>query len=191
MKNLKTIITCILITSLLFPSCSGDDNKVFVPTASDISVTIDENPDLGTIIGIVTTNMTGNLIYTITSQSISDAFSVNDNGEVSITDRSKFDFETNPQITAFIGITNGTEEATSEVLVSLNNIDDIASFLTSSKSAYEAASTNDWILITKDEYNLLASNLNDVSRVGTTQEQYDVEPTIFLNSVKTFANNNG
>jgi len=192
MKKLRILTIYLLIVSFTFSSCSSDDNVSFTPMASDLTVTTDENPDSGTILGTITTNLTGNLSYTISSQPVNNALSINGTtGEVSVGDRSKFDFETNPQVTASVTVTNGTLEAISEVSVSLNNIDDIASFLTTSKNAYEAANTNDWVLITKDEYNLLASNLNDVSRVGTTEEQYDVEPTIFLNSVKTFANNNG
>jgi len=192
MKSLRSITTCIIITSLLFSSCSNDDNESFTPTASDITVAIDENPDSGTILGTITTNLTENLNYTFVSQSVNNALSINSTtGEVSIGDGSKFDFETNPSLTASVTVTNGTDEAISKVSVSLNNVDDIASFLTTSKNVYEVANAKDWVLITKDEYNLLASNLNEVSRVGTTDGQYQVEPTIFLNSVKTFANNNG
>ncbi|MDJ0646877.1 MAG: hypothetical protein QNJ57_12920 [Flavobacteriaceae bacterium] len=68
---------------------------------------------------------------------------------------------------------------------------EIESTLTTSKAAYQNASNGDWIQITELEYNLLATELNNVSRVGTTEEQYDFEPSTFRQSDQTLANNNG
>jgi len=51
--------------------------------------------------------------------------------------------------------------------------DKIELTLTSSKATYQNASTSDWIPITDVEYNLLANVLNSVSKIGTTDTQYN------------------
>ena len=67
----------------------------------------------------------------------------------------------------------------------------IESVLSTSKVAYQNANSGDWIKITQSEYDLLAASLNNVSRVGTTEEQYNFEPRRFRQSDQTLANNNG
>jgi hypothetical protein len=89
-----------------------------------------------------------------------------------VNDKFVYDFETNPTLAATISVTNSSDSATSMVNVTLNNVDDIASFLTASKTAYNSASTGEWIEITSDEYTALQTTLNNVSKVGTTESQY-------------------
>lgn len=51
--------------------------------------------------------------------------------------------------------------------------DKIELTLTTSKTAYQNAVSGDWIQITETEYNLLATVLNSVSKIGTTDTQYN------------------
>ena len=171
MKNLfKFALITILIT--LCTSCSKDE-ETFIPSASDINSTIDENPSTGTTIGTVATNLTGTLNYNIVSESITNAFSVNSSGVITVKDALAFDYEATTSLTATVSVTNSSETATSKVSVSLNDVDDIMSFLSTSRSAYEAATNNSWIQITSEEYNSLALSLNQVFRSGTTEEEYN------------------
>jgi len=73
--------------------------------------------------------------------------------------------------------------------------DTIELTLTTSKAAYQSANTGDWIQITEIEYNLLAIVLNNVSKIGTTDAQYNDDSTIFAVGSGaqgiTMANDNG
>lgn len=48
----------------------------------------------------------------------------------------------------------------------------IESTLTTSKDAFKNASNGDWIEITEEEYNNLANNLSEITKVGTTDLEY-------------------
>ena len=195
-KTFKNILLISCLVALFFISCSSEDDSVIVtPTASDIQKTIDEHAVNGTPIGTIVTNMTGTLNYSITTQTVPNALSINSNtGEVTVSDYLKIDFETNPALGATVSVTNSTETSTAQVLVTLNDVDDIAAFLTDSKTAYHAASNGDWIKITVDEYVLLANSLNEVTKSGATDDQYNfgvygsVNPTT---TGITMANDNG
>lgn len=164
----------LLIVFFIVNSCSEDDGNNFTPSASDILATIDENPNNGTTIGTVATNLTGTLNYTITSQSATGAFSINaTSGVVTVNNASLFDYETSTMLTAQVEVTNSSETANAMVTVELNNIDDISFYLSTSKAAYDAATNGEWVMITASEYNALASMLNQVSEIGTSDALYD------------------
>ena len=175
----KLKLVMILITVSLM-ACSGDDNEDnFTPSASDIIATIDENPTNGASLGIVAANLTGTLVYSITSQSMAGAFAINSaTGEVTINDFSKFDFEISPSVTATISVTNSDETATSTVLITLNNVDDILSFLNTSRQSYIDAEIGDWIVITENEYNNLDTKLLNVSKSGASDEEINTDTSI-------------
>ncbi len=196
-KSIKIAIAIALLTTLVLSSCSKDDGPA-IPSAivSNITTIINENPQNGTAIGTITTDMAGTLSYSISSQSVVDAFNINSNtGEVFVNDNSKFDFETNPTLGATVSVTNSSETATGLVSVTLNNIDDIAFFLSISQPEYNAAAFGNWIKITAEEYNILATSLNDVTKSGTTDSQYDDDSQVLAASSSTngifFANDNG
>ncbi len=193
MKAFKFSIALALLTTLILTSCSDDDSSSFTPSASDISTTIDENPANGTNIGTVSTNITGTLSYSITSQSVPNSFDINSaTGVVTINDASNFDFETNPMLTANVSVTNSSDTATSMVTVTLNDVDDIASFLSTSRTDYEAAAAGDWVSITASEYNALAMSLNNTSKIGTSDQDYeDASSTSGASDPFTIANDNG
>lgn len=179
---MKTMINkfgiLILFSLLIITSCSEDDSDPFVATASDVTATIDEHSSNGTSLGTVATNLTGNLVYSFTSQSVANALNINSTtGQISIADSSKFDFETNPTIEAMVSVTNSSDTATAIISITLNNIDDILFFLSTSKQDYIDASVGDWILVTENEYNTLANSLNEVTKVATSDEDYDINIT--------------
>lgn len=179
MKTMINKFGILILFSLFFnTSCSEDDSGSFEATASDVTVTIDEHSSNGTVIGTVATNLTGNLVYSFTSQSVANALGINSTtGQISIADTSKFDFETNPMIEAIVNVTNSSDTATSIVTITLNNIDDILYFLSTSKQAYMDADNGNWISVTENEYNTLANSLNEVSKVATSDEDYDIDIT--------------
>ena len=184
----KVFVLCIGL--LLFASCSSDDcGDSFVPSASDITITIDENPTNGFGIGTVTTNITGTITYSITSQTIANALTINSTtGAVTVNDASLFDFETNTALNAVISVTNSTDTATATISVTLNDIDDIAFFLSTSSAGYTAAAAGDWITITEEEYDLLATLLNEVSKAGATDQHYEMSTTLFFSGNATLVN---
>jgi len=56
---------------------------------------------------------------------------------------------------------------------------DVESILTDSQVEYAAAADGDWIEITEAEFNNLASELDDVSKVGSADASYNLTPTTF------------
>lgn len=190
---MKTLIffTKLLLLSFIISSCSKDDNT-FIPSASDINQIIDENPSNGLTIGTIATNLTGTLHYNIISESVPNTFAVNSaTGAVTVNDGLAFDFETSPTLTATVSVTNSSETATSKVTVTLNDTDDIFDFLSTSKSAYAAASIGAWIIITENEYNTLAISLNEVNKVSILDSDYEREDTVYYDSSDyTYCNDN-
>ncbi len=73
--------------------------------------------------------------------------------------------------------------------------DKIELTLTTSKSAYQSATAGSWVKITGPEYNLLQITLDNVTKSGTTDEQYDFNNDILPVGAGadgiTMANNNG
>lgn len=127
MKNLFSIFIIFILTfTILMTACdnSGDEPTPSTITASDFSTSIDENPTNGDIIGTVEASATeGTLTYTLSNQSITGALAMDTNtGELSIADASAFDFETNTSITANYTASNGTEEATGNITITINDI---------------------------------------------------------------------
>lgn len=51
----------------------------------------------------------------------------------------------------------------------------IESTLTTSKDAFKSANNGDWIEITEEEYNNLATNLSEITKVGTTDVEYSTD----------------
>tara|TARA_R110002073_G_scaffold279026_1_gene443003 strand:+ start:267263 stop:268201 length:939 start_codon:yes stop_codon:yes gene_type:complete len=195
MKNpLKFIpYLAVLLTVTLFVSCSSDDD---VPTldVADFNVTVDENQSENTELGTVgATGTDGVFTYSITAQSPAGSIAIDAaTGKITVADASSFDFETNPSITATISVTGNSITTTASAIITLNDIDDLAFLLSDSQAAYAAAADGDWVLITETEYNLLASSLNEVTKVATSDSDYNSsEPTGNGSPNFTVANNNG
>ena len=123
---------------LIFQSCGGgsssddEDQMMETPTvspviaASDLAVSVDENPETGALLGTIPATVnTGSLQYNLTSQSLSGALSVGSStGAVTVADASLFDFETVQSLTANIRISSGSVTKDIVVTVTITDVDE-------------------------------------------------------------------
>ena len=126
-KRLKLINLFAIALSLTATSCNNDDEtNTYEITLQDFTITIDENPTSGQSVGTVQADGDGTLSFNITSQTPAGALSVNTNtGELTIANASLFDFETNPEITANITVSNSGNSETATVTISLTDLNEI------------------------------------------------------------------
>lgn len=153
-------------------SCSSDDGSSNPPSNNTIEASINEYPTTGDLITTVTSNLSGDLNFTITSQSISQALDINSNGELRVLAWQVYDYETNPVITVTVDVSNGTDTENKIVIISINNVDDIAAFLNSSRTAYTNASNGEWVRVLQSEYNDLANYLANVTKSGQSDGMF-------------------
>ncbi|OUS01458.1 hypothetical protein A9Q86_06660 [Flavobacteriales bacterium 33_180_T64] len=176
-------------------ACSNNDDDVENAGISvqDLILNFDENPTINNIVGNIQATSNTPLSFSITSQTPSGALSINPStGELTVANAFAFDFETNPIINAVISISDSNTSTTSNATINLNNLDDIASFLTTSEAAYVAAEDGNWIAVTEAEYNTLALRLNNVSKDATSDSEYNSEIiTTFSSTNFTLASDNG
>lgn len=178
----------------LLMSCSSEDEtNAPSPSNNTIETSINEKPSSGDLVTTITSNLTGDLTFSLTSESISNAFTMDSNsGELRVAAWQVFDYEVNPIITATVNVSNGSEFENKVIAVNINNLDDIWLFLNTSRSSYENAANGQWIAITQSEYNDLANYLYDVNKCGSTDTQYNNSNQIYYDSAYyTYANNNG
>ncbi|MEP3837537.1 MAG: cadherin repeat domain-containing protein [Algibacter sp.] len=195
-KNLKTSSFFILTILLFICSCGSEDDsststKIIV---KNLVTNFDENPSINEVIGTIQATSNYTLSFRITSQTPSGALKINPStGELSVADPTVFDFETNPIISASISIIDQIDTASSTATININNLDDIASFLSTSETNYLAAADGEWVIIEEAEYNALANNLNDITKVATSDDDYNAYESSNLNAPTSFtaANNNG
>ena len=91
---------------------------------NDFAFTINENPTNEMFIGKVSgTTNTGNLTYSLESQSINNALKIDAaTGNLSVLTRTIFDFETNPVITAVVKASNNNIFALSNIKINLKDL---------------------------------------------------------------------
>lgn len=181
MNILKNLTLAFIL--ICFFSCSSDDDTSETNgiNALNLVVNFNENPAPGASVATIQAASTNTLSFSITSQTPSGALSINPStGELKVANASLFDFETNPIIKATISIIDLSDSASVTATINLNDLDDIAHFLSTSEAAYTAAADGDWILISEAEYNALANNLNEVSRAGTTEMEYNTTPDPYV-----------
>lgn len=118
----KLIYPLVLLSGVLFVtgSCSEDETETVEIAAEDFSVTIDENPQDGAVIGTISASVnTGTLSYSLSNQNPGGAMTINSStGELSVLNAGAFDFETNPVVSATVTVSGG--ETSEEVLVTIN-----------------------------------------------------------------------
>lgn len=110
---------------------NGPNFTVLAPitlNVSPLSITINENPINGGLLGtVIATTNRGNLSYSLTSQSVPGAMAINSTtGILTVASVTAFDFEINPSITGVVSVANGSETATANITITLNNVVDIA-----------------------------------------------------------------
>jgi len=192
-SNLSKLLAISLI--LLVFACSKNDDSGGGNSGINVQnlvTTTDENLSNGEIVGTVQAVGDGALSFSITSQIPNGALSINpSSGELTVANASLFDFETNPVISATVSIIDATNTATAMATINLNDLDDIESFLSTSQTDYVAAADGDWVEVTAVEYNALASSLNEVTKVSTSDADYNQGSTTTTGASFTLANNNG
>ncbi|MDH7447305.1 cadherin repeat domain-containing protein [Aquimarina sp. 2201CG14-23] len=194
---------------ILILSCSSNDNSLpidseieeeiiipeeeetFIPTleVSDLQATLDEHPESGYSIGTIsiTANFEGPFTFSILNQSVDNALEIDSiTGEILVKDSSVFNYEINTGISATINVRGGELSKTSNINITVNDIDDIEYLLSDSKLEYNQAANGDWIRITEEEYNGLASEILQVSKSGIDDSEYlDVSEIISSTSTPT------
>jgi hypothetical protein len=102
-------------------------NDVLEINVQDFTVSVDENPTDGQVLGTVQANGSGTLSFSITSQTPTGAIALNaTTGEISVIDPTLFDFETNPIITAEISVTDGVETTAVTATINLIDVDEVS-----------------------------------------------------------------
>jgi len=193
-KHIKSTNYVILLFILFLAVSCSDDESAPTLELSDFNINVDENLEVGIVLGsVIATGNDGILNYRISNPTIPGAIAIDTStGEITVQNTRSFDYETNPTIAATVNVTGNSITKTANITISLNDIDDIESILSDSKLIYKTANDGDWILITQNEYEMLASNLNLVSKIATTDADYDFiknnTGTSAINS--TWANNN-
>lgn len=119
---LSPLIACLM----MFVACSEEDDPTITITASDLNVTIAENPELGQSLGTIqATASSGSLTFEISSQSLVGAFAINpSSGEVSVGNADLFDFESTTELTASVTVASGNTTEQVAVNVTLTDVND-------------------------------------------------------------------
>ncbi|MGI9549800.1 MAG: hypothetical protein ACR2MT_01270 [Aurantibacter sp.] len=171
----KTLL--LLLLPLMF-ACSKDndnDEMVITPpsidyTISDLEATIVENPGDATVLGTLTTDLPGTLIFTTDNAAF--GFDVS-TLEVLVADATTFDYELNTTVSGSITLTNGDESVTASITITLTDfVDAIEAILTTSKTAYSTASQGAWVEVSISEFEALGNELEEVGYSGTTIDEY-------------------
>jgi hypothetical protein len=174
LKRIVYLVCCVACLHW-FISC-GSDDTINIPLVDDeliIRAEVDENPVLDAAIAAVNSELTGALTYTLRSLSVEDAIEINSTtGALSVGNSLAFDYERRTEITGTVIASNGAESEEWDLQVVIRNIDDVEYWLSDSKTAYQLENSGNWVLITEAEYEQLATQLNSISKSGTTDLLY-------------------
>ncbi len=139
-----------ILFTVLFTSCTTDlkdDDNISVST-SNITISLSENPENGTVIGAVPFSFIGGngVTFSLIDEIPEGAVSVNAvTGEVIVANNQLFDFETNPRILALVEVRNGEFAINSSVTINVLDVN-------------EGIFIGDVTLKTQDEINNFATN---------------------------------
>ncbi|MBG6132550.1 hypothetical protein IWQ47_003775 [Aquimarina sp. EL_43] len=100
------------------------DPPAVIVTTTDFKTEINENPEDGQSIGVVSgTASEGDVTFSITSQEPADALSINSaTGELNVKNPSLFDFETRTTVTAVVKVMSGEVSKNAAVNITLKDI---------------------------------------------------------------------
>lgn len=108
-------------------SGSGGSSDTVTITANEFTTNLDENPTTSTVIGTVSATASdgSTLTYSLSNENVVGALAIDANsGELTVANASAFDFERNTSITASYTASNGTDEATANITITVNDLDD-------------------------------------------------------------------
>ena len=174
MKRIGYVICCIAFLNWL-NSCGSDDAVVTPITDEELSIRaeVDENPVSGSAVATVASKLPGTLTYTLSSISVDNAVEINSaTGVLSVSSSLAFDYERRTAITGVVVASNGSESEAWDLQIAIRNIGDIEYWLSDSKAVYQAENSGNWVLITEQEYEELTTQLNSISKSGTTDLLY-------------------
>lgn len=123
---MKNLLVLLLISCLsIIVSCSSDSDtpESNTLTVTDFETSVDEVPESGAVLGTIeATTESGDITLTIVSQSPSGAIVVGGStGEISVANPCLFDFSDNPQITAIVEVSNGSETKQVNITININD----------------------------------------------------------------------
>ncbi len=122
--NYKRLLSIVLLFCL-FLAC-GDDDPEPILTATGISISIDENPSLGQVLGTIETETNQeNLSFSLGNESVEGAMAIDPgSGRVTVADATLFNFETSRQITATVTVNAGDLLTSVRISITLNDVDE-------------------------------------------------------------------
>lgn len=137
-KKLLFPLLGILLLGVISIKCSGGDDQrdsdgytsptPTTVTASDLTLTVDENPINGDLLGTIngSTN-NGTVQYAIVSQSSSGALDVNSSsGAVTVADATAFDFETQTTLSAVVRVSSGNVSENITITVNITDVAEVS-----------------------------------------------------------------
>ncbi len=121
MKYQPLLFLVILFTLVSCSNSDDNDPSEMGLTVSDLTISIEENPVEGDIIGIVEANSDqGSITYSLESQFPEGAMSIHPTtGALSVVVPWQFDFQINPTLVASITVNDGVSSDTAQVTVNL------------------------------------------------------------------------
>ncbi len=172
--SFRIIVAAIFFT---FISCSKDSDEPSpqetetTVTTANFSITMDENPVNGQVIGTVLGSTSqGSVTFSITEQDPAGALSINaTTGELEVADAMLFDFESNPTITGTVKVSNGSVFENALVTITLNDLNEENIYngdvILSSQAEVDEFGANNYIGITG--YLIIGYNLgSDYSNIS-------------------------
>lgn len=170
LTHLKKLLFLFSLITII--ACSSDDDnppQERTISTSDFSITMDENPENGQVIGFITgeTNE-GSVSFSIIEQFPENAFSIDSlTGELKVADANLFNFEIYSTITGVVKVAQETLFEIATVTINLNDVEE--------DRPYEG----DVILTTQDEVNTFGktayTRINGKLEIGAYSNYDDIE----------------
>jgi hypothetical protein len=121
----------IIATLLITIACSEEEPAPQVaPDVDDFSLTIEENPASGVVLGSIKVNeSSGSLRFSLSNQNPSGALAINQtSGELTVAEECLFNFEVRTVITAQVNVTDDLGSTVASVEINLIDVSDPVTF---------------------------------------------------------------
>jgi len=169
----------VLFLTIIFFSCNKDEPTPIVISISNLTISIDENPNVGQNLGTVKGSSNfGAITFNLLSETVTGALSLNaTTGVLTVKDSTLFDFEVNQTINAIVEveITSEAISKNAEVTINLNDLQIpqsglIAFYPFNGDAKDETGNGNDGLInsliTTEDRFELGAISAFDFSNSG-------------------------